>query len=465
MRLAPLLVALVLAWVPAVRAAPPLSVAEAQARLKEGRLDEIYLDWAALDRGAHPEGDAAVAAVLVDASKAALAKKDAPLAFGLAEKARALSPGTLPACFAFADAALALEQRGAAAEALDAALRAAPRDGEALYRRGALAELEGDEERAVQLYRAVPKGHARRAAAREGVRRLRAALAERARRLRETRRIEKNLRRKQEQAARTPSETVGFAGAGVAGVEEDIGLAGMAARKSDHFRIVYSRGGRDFAQKARFEGKVLSMFEEAWRKVGRTLGYRPDRVFDVVLYTKDEFALHFGGQFGSGVLGFYAGKIRMNRAESLDEAFFATVVHEYTHAALDALAEGRGGAVATWFNEGLADYIEWEVAKGGERSFEGSVVLKGPRRQATRLTLAQLEHTSFARLGGAAGLAYLKAHAAVGVLADEGSGMRRIREVIEAVAGGRDFRAALAEAFGASLVEGLEAEANARLRR
>jgi hypothetical protein len=49
----------------------------------------------------------------------------------------------------------------------------------------------------------------------------------------------------------------------------------------------------------------------------------------------------------------------MNDAAELTQATKATLVHEYVHAALDEICPRGGGALPRWFNEGLAEYIEW----------------------------------------------------------------------------------------------------------
>ncbi|RMG14018.1 MAG: hypothetical protein D6729_14215 [Deltaproteobacteria bacterium] len=454
-------------------AAPP-RVAEARRWLQDGEVDRIYLAFASVKPGAHPDGDLEVAKLLVDSAKAALAKEDAALAYGLAEIARRLRPRSVPAVLVYARAAEALEQYGSAASALDAALAAHPAHGGLHYQRARLAEAEGDLEVALHHFEAVPPSHPRAAAARGGARRVRAALAARARELRKLGLLEQRLEARPQRAAEGPrgelSPERGEALAGGyrtasglhLGPQEEAPLEGLASRRSEHFRVTYRSGGRGWDARAAYEEKVLGIFEDAYRQVGRLLGVFPKRVIDVVLYTKEEFEFHFGGQFAGGALGFYEGKIRMNRSEAVhSDQFLATAVHEYTHALVDDLAQGHSSRIPTWVNEGLAEWVEWEVARGGERELKARALLRGPRRRGAKLPLSELDRPfgAFARPTPA----YQKARAAVAALVGTGGGLRRLMDVIEATGRGADFDARMREAFGEDWLEETEREANRSL--
>jgi len=460
MRALPVLALLLL---PAVAAAAPMPLAEAREKLAAGALDDLYLAFASVKPGRHPDGDAPVAAFLVEAARAALAKPDPTLALGFSDAARRLAPRSAAACLAGADAALALGQRGAAQEALEAAGAADPKNADILWRRAVFAEEEGETARASELFRAVPKGDPHAAQAAEHLAHLAAQQEMQKHDRAEQKRLEEESKRRQRDAgaragSALPPELPPSAGARVAHGESpgDETPAGMIARRSDHFRIVYSQRGQDFAQKARYEERVLEMFERARVRVQGVLGSAPTET-EVVLYTAEEFALHFGDRFGGATLGFYAGRIRMNYADDPGERFYATAVHEYVHAAVDDLAGGHDDDVPTWLNEGLARWIE-RASTGGDYIGVGERAELRAARRKGQLSLASLAHTPYASLGPMAGLAYALGSSAIQVLAGTGDGMRRLVSVLSEVGSGSSFESAFAARFGAGRLEGLDEE-------
>lgn len=429
----------------------PMSLAEARKQLGEGRPELVYLSWSTLQPGGHPAGDGAASKVLVLASRKALDQKDPALAMGIAEVALRLAPRQPAASLRFAEAAHALKLPGAAASILDESLGAHPRHGELLFQRARLAEEEGEKALAIQLLERIPRKHRRGTAARLTLARLKLPIKSDA----------------------DPGTATGRSGPGQIPIHrgdpssrsEDTGIAGMSARQSDHFKIIYGSAGKDFAARARYESKVIGMFEDAHRRLVRLLAFEPDRIFEVVLYTKEEFALHFGGRFATGILGFYQGKIRMNHSEDLSDRYFSTVVHELTHAFLDSLCDDAGGALATWFNEGFAEWAEWEITKNGDRGVRSDRSLRQTRRLARQIPLGKMRRGPISNLGGYTSAGYLKARAAVSVLIGTGGGIRRFGQICADVRSGRDFDVALREAYGSSVVDGLEEDANEVLSR
>jgi tetratricopeptide (TPR) repeat protein len=445
----------------------PLSIEAARRHLESGDLDAIYLAYAALESGDHPAGDAAVAALLAEAARAALAADDAPLSVGLGEIARRLDPASPEAALAFAAAALALDQTGAAEEALDAALAHVPGEGELLFTRAQLAERERDLERAHALYGRVPRQHPRAAEARAGVRRMVEARREQESTLKEVAEIESGLLERQESAGERMRETRGTSASspGPSGGRTVAAPAGMSARESRNFRIVYYRGERDFAERADFEMRIEGLFEDAHERVGRLFGYHPPEPVEVVLYTREEFDLRFGGRFGQGTLGFYAGKIRMNRAEDpRDPLFRRTVIHEYVHAVVDQLAHGRAERIPIWLNEGLAVWAEHTLTRTSYGDGQTGPERQYWQRQAQAMPLGALAGTSFAQLPHPTP-AYMKSWAAVTALIGTGGNLQRVLQVIEETGGGRPFADAFAEAFGERRLDRLDEEANRVLGR
>jgi hypothetical protein len=458
----------------ALAAAPALAgltLAEAQRALADERLEDVYVELGGLKRGGHPAGDAAVARVLADTAKAALAKSDAALALALSDSARRLDPTSVAACLANADAAAALQQRAAAEEALDAALAAAPGDFDVVYRRAAFAEEEGELERAASWLRTIPTTHARGAEAKARAAAIAGELKARQEELARLRKLESEAARRQESASRssgyTPpeaQEAVPRRGAG----EDPFGygeLDGKAARQSEHFRILYSAGARDFAQAARYEDRVIAQLERAYEKVAGRLGQRPAKRVDVVLYTQQEFSERVGPALGGALLGFYSGRIRMNLSEAPNEQWFATAVHEYVHAAVDQLAQGRALDVPVWVNEGLARWVERRASGGDWIDYGEREELRAALRAGRMPSFGELARTPFGQMGGLVGVAYGKASSGVELLAGAPGGMSKLVRVLETVGAGETFEEAFGRAFGERRLERLDAEVEALVGR
>lgn len=452
---------------PAVTIAAPLPVKEARELVENKSFDEIYLAWSSLKPGQHPEGDGPVAQLLLAAARQALEADDPSLALGLSDTARRLDPKSVEACLVNADAAVALDQREAAEAALDRALELAPRSWEVVFRRADYAAQEGQTEAAVKLFRRIPKSHALYGQAAQRAGELDAALAEERSNLAQLARAEAEQKVKQKAAART----AGTGGSGPppvpargnsSGAEDAFAPpAGLAARTSANFRIMYQGGARDFASRAQYEQRVLDMFEKSHAQVRSLIGRATTQPTDVVLYTEEEFRFHFGSMFGGGVLGFYSGKIRMNRAENLDHGFYATAVHEYVHAVVDAVASGSGDDVPRWLNEGFARWVERRVA-GGDFINRGELMeLQTLKARKQLPPLAQLDQAFGGQL---VGVAYAKSSAVVEALASTG-GLSGIVRVIEAIGRGQPFEKAFAYEFGDTRLSRLDAEVDKLLDR
>lgn len=440
--------------------AKPMPVSKARTLLQTQAFDEIYLAFSSLKPGEHPDGDDVVAEVLNDTARQALDANDASLALGLSDTARKLAPKSVTACLLNAEAAVALDQREAAELALDRALELEPRNGDIIFRRAEYAEEERQHALAATLFRKVPKSHPRYADARQHAARLDKTLAEMATDSAALKVAEAEQKTKQAEAARTTGGSPTQTATGSA--SSDPMLAGMAARTSRNFRIVYQGGARDFAERAHYEQRVLDMFEKAHAKVRTLLGRATKETVDVVLYTEEEFRFHFGSMFGGGVLGFYSGKIRMNRSEKIDDQFYATAVHEYVHAVVDTLAN-RTGNVPVWLNEGLARWTERRVAGGDYINWHELRDLKTFAGRNLLPTFAQLD-APFGEMGPLVGAAYAKSSAGIETLS-AGGGLPKIVRVIEDIGAGQSFEKAFFQAFGETRLQRLDGEVEKLISR
>jgi hypothetical protein len=144
------------------------------------------------------------------------------------------------------------------------------------------------------------------------------------------------------------------------GAESAAGPGDLRTRDTRYFHFKYFNNKRDFGQRAEFEGALADALEQARRHSASALGASRESPVDVVLYTREEFALHHGAQAARAIAGLYGDNaIRVNAALELNAEHRATLVHEYIHAVVDELAQGHAERIPTWMNEGLAEYLEW----------------------------------------------------------------------------------------------------------
>lgn len=446
---------------------PTLALAEAPDVGKADKLvagkqwDELFLAYAAVkatDLGKPARGK--LAGALEAGARGAQADKDAALALPLAEKAYELAPTTARALLV-ASIALSLDQRAVAAAALDAGLKAAPKDAKLLLERAKLHEADGEWAPAAALYAKVPGKGADGTAAKEGLARAKSALDEQARGVAV---LTGGGNKESKAAPASEGSLVGEetrvvpsgGGRGRLAAEDPFGAnddpsrgraGGMRERASRHFRIVYSDKG-DFGRRAEYEYRVLEALERSRDYVCPKLGHCPDEPLEVVLYTKEEFELHFGGSSLGQALGFFAGKIRINNAEEISERVEYTLVHEFVHAAIaDAVRPAR---LPTWLDEGIAEYIERQ-----REGLDGE--LNPQERSATKAagkglpTLAELENTSYANLGDSRRIAfaYFVGATAARLLDERKRGA--FPELFQAIRDGAPAGAAIQGVYGISL--------------
>lgn len=434
--------------------AAPVTLENGRALLESGSFDDLYLSFSSLASGEHPEGDAGVTTLLLDGAQAALESGDAPLALGLSDAARRISPRSVEACVVNADALVALDQRAAAEAALDAALKLQPGNWELVYRRADYAQQEGQPALAVKLFRRVPKSHTLHEQAVARARRLERAMQEETQAFEQMKVNEAAQRQKQAQAARTAGTGPVTARPPPAASPTAAVPDGMTGRSSRNFHIAYQPGARDFAERADYETRVLALFEKAYADVKALLGRGTENPVEVVLYTEEEFRFHFGQMFGGGVVGFYSGKIRMNRADTLDAAFESTVVHEFVHAVVDDVT--RGADVPVWLNEGLARWVERRVTGSAFITQAERAELLGLSRQGLLPKTTSLTG-AFTSLGPFVGAAYAQSATAVEALSRP-HGVGRVVQVLEGLGRGESVDEAFSAVFGTGRLAGVDDE-------
>jgi tetratricopeptide (TPR) repeat protein len=204
----------------------------------------------------------------------------------------------------------------------------------------------------------------------------------------------------------------------------------------DRFRVMFE--GR--AEQA-LATQAAAILESAFFRIGEKLGSYPSNTIVAVLYTEQQFRDITRAPEWSG--GQYDGRIRIPVAgASRNPALFEEVlVHELTHAVLDAIA---GPRVPAWLDEGLAQFFDGSNREQARRRL---------RAAGRTIPLRRLER-SFGSMNAAdAQIAYDESLLAVGVMLDRAGFGWHI--LLSRLAGGQTFAEAIPN-FGFSY-EDLEA--------
>jgi hypothetical protein len=192
-------------------------------------------------------------------------------------------------------------------------------------------------------------------------------------------------------------------------------------RESSHF-VLYQdvdidrtsglRGSRNF------ENQVLDTLEQAYDDLDRSLGLRPSRPIDVVIYDPSVFDAQFAGAFRFAAAGFYSGTIHVRGDTVVRAPLVRTLHHELVHAAW--AAEAPSLVLPGWFNEGVAEWFEARAVGKRQLSPQEAGVLSQLAREGQLFSFWDLSFPSFSHLdGSSARAAYLQSYGFVEYLARE----------------------------------------------
>jgi hypothetical protein len=192
---------------------------------------------------------------------------------------------------------------------------------------------------------------------------------------------------------------------------------------------------------ARFEGsedddlahRSLTSLDEAYKTVGGKIDLYPPQPVTVVFYTSEQYKDAVYAPDWSG--GLFDGKIRIPKGARSDVG--DVLKHEYTHAVLHTLPS----AVPTWFNEGLAQWME------DHRSRNVIDRMKQAGGRKLLPSLAQLRQ-SFGRLDAKqARVAYACALDLVDFFVEQ-KGDYSLRDLVGKMKSGSSFDDAVHEVYG-----------------
>jgi hypothetical protein len=177
------------------------------------------------------------------------------------------------------------------------------------------------------------------------------------------------------------------------GSQSGTGPGDLRTRDSRYFHFKYFNNSRDFGQRAEFEGQVASALEAARVNSAAQLGVFRETPVDVILYTREEYAFHFGEAYARTILGTYQNNsIRINGGIEVTPAHQATIAHEYIHAVVAELSGFHEDRVPTWMNEGVAEYVDWRFQGRDHAEFGYAKKLAVMAHQHSLPSLAGLAH-------------------------------------------------------------------------
>jgi len=379
----------------ALTAAP--TVQQARAWAAEKAWEELYLGFSSVKPETVSAADRpALSGLLLDGSRT-LAGTDGVMAWSLAELAEKFH-STPAVMLQLARTARATEQASAAEAALRRGLKKFPGDGDLAVELGQQLLEERDLKGAASVLEQVPPKSPRAAEAKALLGKARAGLKEEKAALQEADAIERRILSGAPEPPSTPGSTAGggrvepgTSDEGSLTYESAEGPAGMRVRQNSRFRFRYFSQGRDFGQRAEYEGRIQAAMNEAWEATQRILGTVRKAPLDVVLYTREEFTIHHGEGMARSVAGLYSsGSIRMNDSAEMTREVKATLTHEYVHAVTDELADNA--RLPHWFSEGIAEFVEWRSLGGDGPPIGVAARMKGAAAGGTLPTLASMEH-------------------------------------------------------------------------
>ena len=403
--------------------------AKAKQLAAQKNYDELYLAFASGDPSEASEADRKVIAAALLKGCLALQKSDGVMAQSLGERALAFDPSA-EATVCTALAAKKSEQRGAAEGLLTAGATQYPTDARFALELGRFHLEDRDADKAQQWLSRVPPATAQ---GKEAKRLIAQAIA-----------LEKQGAAPVAPGRDEPTSTV----SGNSWSSEQA-ADGHRTRGNAFFTMHYFNRQQDFGQRAEYEGTVQAALEEARVTAKRYLTVARQQPTDVVLYSADEFKLHFGDSYARSIAGFYTeNAIRMNHAVKITDETRETLVHEYVHAVLDELMGFKRG-LPIWFNEGLATWVEWQYAGKDGPMPRYAAALQQQAQAGDLPSLTQFNSRPLVETSNPP-LAYALSGKAVGLLVQL-YGMPSVIKFINETAQSRDPENAFKSTFGTEM--------------
>lgn len=357
-------------------AATPTPSSKGRELAKAERWEELYLAYSAADPTAYSKAERKELGAFLVKGARALQKDDAIMAYSLAELAVGFDESE-DGLLVLGRSARTTEQGAAAEKAFSRGAALFPKNGALALELGKMLLAENSPRAAIAALEKIPAKAKEAKEAKALLVKARAAASEQAEASETAAALERRLNggdapapgaRGVKQAVAVKGEGEDYTGVGYTSGAE---AGGMRTRGNRHFVFRYFNAERDFGQRAEYENAVVGALEDAYSFSKKILGEARQAPVNVILYSREEFAMHHGSGMSRMVAGFYSDNaIRMNDAAQMTTETKATLVHEYVHAAVDEFAGGSAERVPRWVNEGLAEYVEWRYL-GADRPPRG----------------------------------------------------------------------------------------------
>jgi hypothetical protein len=194
------------------------------------------------------------------------------------------------------------------------------------------------------------------------------------------------------------------------------------------------------ADREDYERRLLAMVQDARARVAAGLGLEPPPTLTVQVHSRAGFERVFGARAGEREAARMAGDVvHVNGGPRLDDRLAGLLVHEMTHATLDA--RGTAAAVPLWVDEGLADKLSWDLRGQPGPSTGQMAELRQARDRGTLLPLPTAgELTPLQYLASWAVVVYLEAR----------FGHEKVLAAVRAALAGETFEKALRRETGMS---------------
>lgn len=194
------------------------------------------------------------------------------------------------------------------------------------------------------------------------------------------------------------------------------------------------------ADREAYERRLLAIVKDARTRVAAGLGIDPPPTLSVQVHSRAGFERAFGARAGEREAARMTGEvIHLNGGSRLDDRLAGLLVHEMTHATLDA--RGTAAALPLWVEEGLADRLSWDLRGLAEPSPGQIAELRQARDRGALLPLPTT--------GELTPLQYLASWAAV-VHLEKRVGREKVLAAVRSALGGEPFEKALRRESGMS---------------
>lgn len=165
-----------------------------------------------------------------------------------------------------------------------------------------------------------------------------------------------------------------------------VALASPALPRAAPFELAWDQDLVFDYDREHYDREIRKLLDESYAMVAAYTGLSLERPVKVNILTPARYearfgaaaAFHQGARYGQGA-------IHVNGGSRFTSGFLGLLVHEMTHAVLDA--HGTADLLPRWLNEGLADLLGWRRQGVDELTFGQKLELQTAAREHRLLPL------------------------------------------------------------------------------